>query len=75
MKSFLKLSEFRALLQRGINSGHWTLEELDFPSPDYERNLIPEVDLENATDRIVSILGTNKVAELVAALTQRLNIE
>ena len=34
------LSAVQALLQRGINSGHWTLEQLDFPSPDYERNLI-----------------------------------
>ena len=36
----------------------------------YEVN--PEVDVKNAADRIVAVLGTDKAAELVAALTQRL---
>ena len=40
MKPAFDLSSVQALLQRGINAGHWTLEQLDFPSPDYERNLI-----------------------------------
>lgn len=40
MNRAFNLSSVQALLQRGINSGHWTLEQLDFPSPDYERNLI-----------------------------------
>jgi len=40
MHKAFDLSSVQALLQRGINSGHWTLEQLDFPSPDYERNLI-----------------------------------
>lgn len=40
MQHAFDLSAVQALLQRGINSGHWTLEQLDFPSPDYERNLI-----------------------------------
>jgi len=40
MHKAFDLSSVQALLQRGINSGHWTLEALDFPSPDYERNLI-----------------------------------
>jgi hypothetical protein len=36
----------------------------------YEVN--PEVDVENAADRIVAVLGADKTAELVAALSQRL---
>jgi hypothetical protein len=36
----------------------------------YELN--PEVDVKNAADRIVHVLGTDKAAELAAALTQRL---
>lgn len=36
----------------------------------YEVN--PEVDVDNAADRIVAVLGTDKAAELVTALTQRL---
>ena len=40
MHKAFDLSSVQALLQRGINSGHWTLEQLDYPSPDYERNLI-----------------------------------
>lgn len=36
----------------------------------YEVN--PEVDVENAADRILAVLGADKAAELVAALTQRL---
>jgi len=39
----------------------------------YEVN--PEVDIENAADRIVAVLGANKAAELVAALTERLTKE
>lgn len=39
----------------------------------YEVN--PEVDIENAADRIVAVLGANKSAELVAALTERLTKE
>lgn len=37
----------------------------------YEVN--PEVDVKNAADRIVAVLGADKAAELVAALTQRLS--
>lgn len=40
MNKAFDLSSVQALLQRGINNGHWNLEHLDFPSPDYERNLI-----------------------------------
>ncbi|NBS71682.1 hypothetical protein EBT31_22635, partial [bacterium] len=40
MKPAFDLSSVQALLQRGINAGHWTLEHLDFPSPDYERQLL-----------------------------------
>ena len=40
MKPAFDLSSVQALLQRGINAGHWSLEHLDYPSPDYERNLI-----------------------------------
>ena len=40
MKPAFDLSAVQALLQRGINAGHWSLEHLDYPSPDYERNLI-----------------------------------
>lgn len=40
MQHAFDISAVQALLQRGINSGHWTLEQLDFPSPEYERNLI-----------------------------------
>jgi hypothetical protein len=36
----------------------------------YEVN--PEVDVDNAAERIVAVLGCDKAAELVAALTQRL---
>ena len=36
----------------------------------YEVN--PEVDVDNAADRIVAVLGADKAAELVAALTQRI---
>lgn len=28
------------ILRHGIEKGYWTMEQLDFPSPDYERNLI-----------------------------------
>jgi len=28
------------ILRHGIEKGYWTMEHLDFPSPDYERNLI-----------------------------------
>ena len=40
MQQAFDLSAVQALLQRGINKGYWQLEQLDFPSPDYERNLI-----------------------------------
>ena len=40
MRPAFDLSSVQALLQRGINAGHWTLEQLDFPSPDYERQLL-----------------------------------
>ena len=40
MRPAFDLSSVQALLQRGINAGHWTLEMLDLPSPDYERQLI-----------------------------------
>ena len=36
----------------------------------YELN--PEVDVSNAADRIVAVLGADKTAELIAALTERL---
>ena len=36
----------------------------------YEDN--PEVDVDNAADRIVAVLGADKAAELVAARTQRI---
>ena len=36
----------------------------------YEVN--PEVDVDNAADRILAVLGADKAAELVAALTQRI---
>lgn len=36
----------------------------------YEVN--PEVDVDNAADRIVAVLGADKTADLVAALTQRI---
>ncbi len=34
------LSAVQALLQRGITAGHWTLEQIDYPSPNYEQQLI-----------------------------------
>ena len=40
MKPVFDIASVQALLQRGIDAGHWTLEQLDYPSPDYERNLI-----------------------------------
>jgi hypothetical protein len=40
MRPAFDLSSVQALLQRGINAGHWQLEHLDFPSPDYERQLL-----------------------------------
>lgn len=75
MKQAIDLPAVQALLQHGINSGYWTIEQLDLISQECERNLITEVYLENAADLIVTVLGINKKAELVAALSQRLNIE
>ena len=40
MNRAFDLSAVQALLQRGINAGHWSLEHLDYPSPDYERQLL-----------------------------------
>ena len=40
MKRFLDLSAVQAILQRGINAGYWTMEQLDIPPPDYEYQLL-----------------------------------
>lgn len=39
MKPALDLSSVRALLQRGINAGYWTLEQLDNPPACYDKEL------------------------------------
>ena len=39
MKRAFDLSSVQAILQHGINRGLWTLEDLDRPSLDYQRNL------------------------------------
>jgi len=38
MQKAFDLTEVRLLLRRGINSGHWTLEDLDTPSMGWKEN-------------------------------------
>ena len=38
MKKAFDLTEVRLLLRRGIQAGHWTLEDLDQPSPGWQQN-------------------------------------
>lgn len=40
MKNIFDKGSVDLILRHGIEKGYWTLEQLDFPSPDYERNLI-----------------------------------
>ena len=40
MKSFSNTAAVQAILQHGINRGLWTLDALDKPPPNYERELI-----------------------------------
>lgn len=36
MKQLINQVELRAILQRGIDAGRWTLEDLDRPSPGWK---------------------------------------
>ena len=56
-------------LYRSINHA---AQELGIVARRQRYELNPEVDVENAADRILTVLGADKAAELVAALTQRL---
>ena len=39
MNEAFDTAKVTAILEYGIKKGLWTLEDLDFPSPDYQRNL------------------------------------
>lgn len=59
----------RGKLYRSINHA---AQELGIVARRQRYEVNPEVDVENAADRILTVLGADKAAELVAALTQRL---